>query len=107
LEATVNDQSISQDERDFAQQELDYEIAEETRIEEEKRVAEEERDRAREEQIALAEEAALALEAQQQAEQQERDFYIEEAQKWRDEMEKYYNQSQEELEFYEFKANLK
>jgi hypothetical protein len=40
LEATINDQSIPQEERDFAQQELNAEVAEEERIEEEKARAE-------------------------------------------------------------------
>lgn len=55
----------------------------------------------------MAEEARLLVEEEQAAAQEERNFWIEEARKWRDEMEKYFHASQEELEFYEFKKSLK
>lgn len=61
----------------------------------------------REEQEQFAREIREAEEADRQARQEERNFWIEDAEAWRDEMEKIYNNSLEELEFYEFKAGMK
>lgn len=46
-------------------------------------------------------------EAEQAAQQEERNYYIEEAGKWRDEMEKQFHATQEEMEFYSFKLTIK
>jgi hypothetical protein len=49
----------------------------------------------------------LNRETEQAAQQEERNYYIEKAGKWRDEMERILHNTQEELEFYNFKLTIK